>query len=222
MSWQRRLSWQRPREAIRLALLVCLWSMIGAAQGEVAQGGTVDVARSRIYVFVGKTGAGHEHAVEGVLSKGELDLKQQNAGSLTFDLKSLSADTAAARKVLRLAGETDASTRGQVTANMLSATVLDTAKFPTAEFQVQKVQVLPADPKQPGDRYQLDGELTLHGVKRPVRLNVGTDPVDGLTRMRGTLELKQTHFGIRPYTKLFGAVGVTDELRVYGEIWIRP
>jgi hypothetical protein len=40
--------------------------------------------------------------------------------------------------------------------------------------------------------------------------------------MRGTLELKQTHFGIRHYTKLFGAVGVTDELRVYGEIWIRP
>ena len=77
----------------------------------MAHGGTVDVARSRIYVFVGKTGAGHEHAVEGKLSKGELDLSRQNAGSLTFDLKSLSADTAAARKVLRLAGETDANTR---------------------------------------------------------------------------------------------------------------
>ena len=40
--------------------------------------------------------------------------------------------------------------------------------------------------------------------------------------MRGTVELKQTDFGIKPYSKLFGAVGVSDELRVYGEIWIRP
>jgi polyisoprenoid-binding protein YceI len=198
-------------------VLVCLLSLVQAAQA-----GTVDVARSRIYVFVGKAGGGHEHAVEGTLSKGELDLSQQNAGSLTFDLKKLSADTAAARKVLRLAGETDANTRGQVTATMLGTMVLDTARFPTAEFQVQKVQALPADPKQPGDRYQLDGELTLHGVKRPVRLSVATEPVDGLTRMRGTMDLKQTQFGIKPYTKLFGAVGVSDALHVYGEIWIRP
>jgi polyisoprenoid-binding protein YceI len=198
-------------------VLVCLLSLAG-----VAHGGTVDVARSRVYVFVGKTGGGHEHAVEGSLSKGELDLSQQNAGSLTFELKSLSADTATARKVLRLAGEIDAGTRSQVTATMLGTMVLDTARFPTAEFEVHKVQALPADPKQPGDRYQLDGELTLHGVKRPLAFNVATEPVDGMTRMRGTVELKQTNFGIRPYTKLFGAVGVSDPLRVYGEIWIRP
>jgi polyisoprenoid-binding protein YceI len=209
------MRWQRLRGPIRLAVLAALLSLAQAAPG-----GTVDAARSRIYVFVGKTGVGHEHAVEGLLSKGELDLSRQNAGSLTFDLKSLSADTQGARKVWRLAGETDAGTRSQVTANMLSGTVLDTAKFPTAEFQVQKVQALPADPKQPGDRYQLDGELTLHGIKRPVRLNVATESVDGLTRMRGTLELKQTQFKITPYSKLF--VGVSDELRVYGEIWIRP
>jgi polyisoprenoid-binding protein YceI len=173
-------------------------------------------------VFVGKTGAGHEHAVEGLLSKGELDLSRQNAGSLTFDLKSLSADTPAARKALGLAGETDAGTRSQVTDNMLSATVLDTAKYPTAEFQVQKVQALPDDPKKPGPHYQLDGELTLHGVKRPVRVNVRPESVGGVLRIHGTLELKQTDFGIKPYKKLFGAVGVSDKLRIHGEIWIRP
>ena len=209
---------QRFRAAIRLTVLACLLSAVGAVQA-----GGVDVERSRIYVFVGKTGAGHEHAVEGLLSKGELDLSRpQNAGSLTFDLKSLNADTPAARKVLRLAGETDADTRSQVTANMLGATVLDTAKFPTAEFQVQKVQALPPDPKEPGPHYQLDGELTLHGVKRPVRFNVGTTSVEGMTRVRGTVDLKQTQFGIKPFSKLLGALGVTDELRVYGEIWTRP
>ena len=212
------MSWRRSRGAFRLALLACLLSIAAAAQA-----GGVDVARSHVYVFVGKARGGHDHAMEGLLSKGDLDLsRQENAGSLTFDLKSLSADTAAARKVLRLAGQTDANARSQVTATMLSAAVLDTAKFPTAEFQVQKVQALPDDPKEPGPHYQLDGELTLHGVKRPVRLNVATEVVDGLTRMRGTVELKQTQFGIKPYSKLFGAIGVNDQLRVYGEIWIRP
>ena len=212
------MSWQRLHDAIRLAVLAC-----GLAPVAVAQAGEVDVARSRIYVFVGKTGGGHEHAVEGVLSKGELHLKrQENAGSLTFDLKSLSADTAAARKIWNLGGETDANTRQQVTATMLGATVLDTAKFPTAEFLVQKVNALPEDPKEPGPRYQLEGELTLHGVKRSVRLKAIAASVDGLTRLRGTVDLKQTEFGIKPYTKFFGAVGVSDKLRVSGEIWIRP
>lgn len=203
------------RWPIGLTMLVSLWSLAGAADA-----GTVDVARSRVYVFVGKTGAGHEHAMEGSLSKGELDLSRQNAGSLTLDLKSMSADTPTARKVLRLGGASDAGSRSQVTATMLGAAVLDTVRFPTAEFQVQKVQALPVDPKQPGDRYQLDGELTLHGVKRPLRLMVGTELVDGLTRMRGTTDLKQTDFKITPYSKLF--VGVSDGLHVYGEIWIRP
>ena len=101
------MGWQRLRGAIWLAVLACLLSVVAAAQG-----GGVDLARSRIYVFVGKTGGGHEHAMEGMLSKGELDLsRQENAGSLTFDLKSISADTPAARKVWRLGGDIDAGTR---------------------------------------------------------------------------------------------------------------
>ena len=207
------------RCALRLTLLAFVSSLPGASQA-----GGIDVTRSNIYVFVDKTGAGHQHAVEGKLAKGELDLNRpQNAGSLTFDLRSLSADTTAARKALRLPGETDADTRSQVTANMLGATVLDTAKFPTAELKVQKLQALPVDPKEPGQQpYQLDGELTLHGIKRPVQFKVTVASVDGQTRMRGSADLKQTQFGIKPFSKLLGAIGVADDVRVYGEIWIKP
>jgi polyisoprenoid-binding protein YceI len=205
--------------AVRLALLVCVSLLAGAAQA-----GGIDVARSSVYVFVDKTGAGHQHAVEGKLSKGELNLTRvQEAGSMTFDLRSLSADTSAARKALRLPGETDADTRRQVTANMLGSAVLDTARFPTAELKVRRVQALPADPKEPDQQhYQLEGELTLHGVTRAVQFKVTAAPVDGMTRIRGTADFKQTQFGIKPFSKLLGAIGVADAVRVYGEIWIKP
>ncbi len=213
------MNWQRLRGAIPLAVLAC-----GLSTVAVTQAGGVDLGRSRIYVFVGKTGAGHDHGVEGTLLRGELVLShRENPGSLIFDLKSLSADTPSARKVWRLKGDIDANTRSQVTSTMLSGAVLDTARFPSAEFVVQKVQALPADPKQPGEQpYQLDGELNLHGIKRPVQFNAMASEVEGMTRLRGTVDLKQTQFGIKPYTKLFGAVGVADTLRVSGEIWIRP
>ena len=100
--------------------------------------GDVDLVASRVYVFVGKTGLGHNHAVSGLLQAGRVAIgAADQAGVLVFDMRSFTADTAEARKALGLPGETDASTQKQVQANMTGPDVLDVTRHPTATFLIR-------------------------------------------------------------------------------------
>lgn len=61
----------------------------------------------------------------------------------------------------------------------------------------------------------IDGTLTLHGATRPVRLEVDA-PAPG--RYQGGTSVKQSDFGITPYSGFFGALKLRDEVRVEFEI----
>lgn len=207
---------------VRAAFIVAV-AIAFTAETASAQSGLVSLEHSKVYIFVGKKGAGHEHGVEGKLAAGELHLdRAQNSGSLSFDIRSFAADTDAARKFFNLPGQTDADTQAQVNANMHGKAVLDSAKFPTADFVIKSVQTLPPQANVPGQQYQLDGEFTLHGIKKPLRVIATGESFNGWLRLRGRFAMKQTDFEITPYSKFLGAVGVTDELRVYGDLWIQP
>lgn len=56
----------------------------------------------------------------------------------------------------------------------------------------------------------VDGELTLRGNTAPVAFDVA---VDG-GALSATATVRQTDFGIKPYSALFGALKVADEVRV--------
>jgi polyisoprenoid-binding protein YceI len=181
--------------------------------------GDVDVERSRVYTFVGKTGFGHEHGIVGRLKGGSIRLgAKQNAGQLEFDLASFQADTPDARHYVRLSGETNDSTREQVTANMLGKSVLDVEQYPTATFVIDSaIPLKKAQPNSP--RYvQLDGQFTLHGATRPLRIIAQATPESGAVRLRGSFTMLQTDYNITPFSKALGAVGVTDKLKIYGDI----
>jgi polyisoprenoid-binding protein YceI len=68
-------------------------------------------------------------------------------------------------------------------------------------------RVVPAD----SSGGAIEGTLTLNGRSRPVRLEV-TSPAPG--RYRGGATIKQTDFGITPYTGFFGALKLRDEVGV--------
>jgi len=178
---------------------------------------------SRVYVFVDKKGAGHQHGVEGRLSGGSvIPGRTEQAGRLTFDMKSFAADTAPARKHYGLEDDVEAEEQAEISTTMRGASVLDAANHPTAEFVIHSAQPSPPQADRPGTHYEIDGELTLHGVGRPVGFTARAETIDGRIRLRGTFSLKQTEFGIRPFKKLLGVVGVADELKVFGELWLRP
>ena len=62
-----------------------------------------------------------------------------------------------------------------------------------------------------GTGLRVEGDLDLVGTSRPVafHLNAGADG-----RISGTATLKQTDWGIKPYSALFGTLKVTDEVEV--------
>jgi YceI-like domain len=61
-----------------------------------------------------------------------------------------------------------------------------------------------------GDMLIVDGDLTLAGTKRAIRVNVGTEG----GRATATVTIRQTEWGIKPYRGLMGALKVRDELEV--------
>ena len=69
-------------------------------------------------------------------------------------------------------------------------------------------------------QYQLDGDFTLHGVTRPIRVVADVEEANGWLHLRGGFSILQTQFGMTPYTKAFGAVGVTDRLDIWGDLWV--
>jgi len=184
--------------------------------------GDVDLAQSRVYVFVGKTGLGHNHAVSGLLQAGRVALgAADQAGTLIFDMRSFTADTAEARKALGLSGETDASTQQQVQANMTGPEVLDVTRHPTATFQIRSALSSRQQVSGRPPVYELVGGFTLHGVTRDVVIPVEVEQRGEWLRLRGMFVIKQTDFGMKPYKKLGGVVGVADELRITGDILVR-
>ena len=61
-----------------------------------------------------------------------------------------------------------------------------------------------------GDRLAVTGDLTLVGTTRPIAFELSL--AGG--RVTGAAVLRQTDWGIKPYTALFGALKVADEVRV--------
>ena len=194
---------------------------VAAADQTVYEIGDVNLPYSRVYAFVGKTGLGHEHGVTGKIKQGQLNLSPgHEGGTLVFDMTSFAADTPEARKFVGLDGNTDASTQQQVNANMLGPSVLDVARFSTASFVVKQVTKLPQASKRGLPQYQFGGDFSLHGVSRPIQVVAEVEEQNGWIHLRGGFPMLQSQFGITPFTKAFGAIGVADQLSVWGDIWI--
>jgi polyisoprenoid-binding protein YceI len=60
-------------------------------------------------------------------------------------------------------------------------------------------------------RLTVEGELTLAGMTRPLAFDLAVGD-DG--RLSGAAVVKQTDWGMKPYSTLFGALKVADEVRV--------
>jgi polyisoprenoid-binding protein YceI len=60
-------------------------------------------------------------------------------------------------------------------------------------------------------RLVVEGDLTISGATRPISAQLD---IDGEGRVRGTIPLAQSSWGIKPYRGLMGALKVRDELEV--------
>lgn len=202
---------------------VSAWQADGGAgkQQRTYQRGEIHRGTSRAYIRVGKTGFGHEHGVVGRIKHGSVLLDATDgAGEIVFDMATFVADTDAARAYVGLEGKTDEGTQRQVTANMLGGEVLDVRRYPTATFHIKSTVRLDRRSRRELPQYRLEGEFTLHGTKRPLTVMADVEEKNGWLHLRGGFSILQSDYGMKPYTRAFGAVGVADRLNIWGDLWV--
>ena len=83
--------------------------------------------------------------------------------------------------------------------------VLHANRYPELRFTAEKVVVEEHDA-------HLTGNLTIGGQTRPAGVDVHLEPAaDGL-HGRGAVQVRQTDFGIKPYSALMGMLKVADQV----------
>ena len=94
--------------------------------------------------------------------------------------------------------------------------VLRTGRFPEARFTAEG----PASGGDGSSRIQLRGRLELMGRTSPVTVELQRrgDPESYEARVR----LRQTDFGIKPFTALLGTLRVKDEVEVRASVSLQP
>jgi polyisoprenoid-binding protein YceI len=94
--------------------------------------------------------------------------------------------------------------------------VLEVSKYPDITFTSSSVSAT----KTGEGRYQarIAGEITLHGVTRPLTINAELEFGEKGLRAKGAFALKQSVFGIKPVSVAGGTIKVKDELKFTFEI----
>ena len=183
------------------AVIFAAWVMVALSAALcVAQAGEqarIDTRNSKLIVHVSKSGLfsafGDNHEVEAPITEGFID---EGSRRVRFEVES--------QRMKVLDPHLSADKRRQVQERMLGPDVLDVIRFPHIRFESTSVE-------QAGQRHLLvHGQLSLHGVTRPVIVNVQTG--DG--HYVGSATFKQRDFGITPVTIAGGTVRVKDELKI--------
>jgi len=92
-----------------------------------------------------------------------------------------------------------------VRSNALKA--LNASRFPEIRFTAEQVT-------KTGDGYRLTGTLEIRGKSREQVIDLRTEDLGGSWRMSTQCRVRQTHFGVKPYSLFLGSVQVADEVTV--------
>jgi polyisoprenoid-binding protein YceI len=103
----------------------------------------------------------------------------------------IAADPQQSQVNVRVTADSLQTRIGQRDAHLTSPSFLDAAAYPTLRFR--SISLQPA-----GDHWRLTGDLTVHGVTRPVTLEVqplGLTP-EGRLRLTATTLVRRSEFGV--------------------------
>ena len=198
---------------VRLMSLLFAASLLVRVAASPARGPielAIDSNASQVAIEVGKSGmlsfAGHLHEVTApVQGRVMFDADDWRRSSVLLDFDA---------SALRVTGKGESpSDVPEVQRVMLSDQVLDAKRFPRITFTSQRISV-DARSGNSGS-VVIDGELTLHGMTRPVTIHAAaTIEAGGRMTARGTFSFNQSDFGITPVTGGAGTVRVKDALDV--------
>lgn len=188
--------------------MLCAAGLLASRPGQAKPNHYVlDPGASHLVVRVGKTGvfgfAGHEHEIVAGGMAGTVVVDPQHVGDGSVELTFASAR-------LHVTGKGEpAGDVPKVQEAMVGPTCLDASRFPTIRFVSKAIVVKHAAGGQ--QMLEVRGELTLHGVTRPLTVPLDVELSEDRVTGRGRLALRQTDFRITPIS-VAGVVKVKDEV----------
>jgi polyisoprenoid-binding protein YceI len=84
---------------------------------------------------------------------------------------------------------------------------LDAKRYPRITFVTNDIE-------KTADGYRLAGTLTIHDTSREQVVDLRTDDQGGNWGLSGETTVRQTEFGIKPYSQLLGSLKVADDVVV--------
>ncbi len=193
-----------------LILIACLTLVAWPVKAQKARTYKIVASESSFWVFVPKTGLlsglAHDHEIGVKSFTGKIVVPEAGAsgGSLELDIDAQS---------LAVLDKKPSEDDKKKIYNSMHNEVLESAKHPKINFKSVSV----SDLKQTGGEnysFTLNGDLTLHGVTKriafPVSLTINAQQL----RAEGKYTLRQTDFGIKPYSAAGGTIKVKNEITV--------
>lgn len=167
----------------------------------------IDTQRSKITIHVGKSGllsgAAHNHTVDAPIASGTI--RESAPAHVEFTIES-------AKMIVEPDPKIDAKDQATIQTHMEDMT-LDANKYLQIVFRSSRVEKLTSG------EWKVDGDLTLHGVTKPVSLTVKQTADEYIAH---TL-LKQTDFGIKPISIGGGMIKVKNEIELDFQIFaVKP
>jgi polyisoprenoid-binding protein YceI len=170
--------------------------------------------KSPLRIEVGKGGAfgfvaGHTHEVEGRI-QGRVTADAADLTHAEIQLTIRTAD-------FRVSGKGEpAEDVPKVQERMVGPDVLDVARFPEIAFRSRSIVAGGQREGQgnAGVTLRVTGDLTLHGITKPVTSTVNVRIDRTSLTATGTFTVKQTDFGIKPVS-IGGVVNVKDALTIH-------
>lgn len=187
--------------------LLLLASAVGAQSKRTY---TIVAGESSFWVFVAKTGLfsalAHDHEIGVKSFTGKITVPESGAsgGLLELDVNAQS---------LAVLDKKPSEEDKKKIYNSMHAEVLESAKYPKIIFKSVSV----SDLKQTGGEnytFTLNGDLTLHGVTKRVAVPVSLTINAQQLRAVGKYTLRQTDYGIKPYSAAGGTIKVKNDVVV--------
>jgi polyisoprenoid-binding protein YceI len=197
-----------PSTVVPIATLLVLCSAFAPLRTETEY--RLDPAQSSFHVRTGSTGLlrsfGHDHTIAIPEFAGTLRLTPGPITPAALDL------TIEANSMVVVGDEKN---RAKIERDLREA-VLQTATYPQIRFQSTKIELLARSADSV--KVRITGDLTLHGVTRPLGFEAMSAVTDERVRARGRFFVKHSDFGMKQFSVAGGTVKVKDQMELTFDI----
>ncbi len=181
----------------------------------------LDRAKSNVWILVDKAGPlasfGHRHVIKVGRLEGFAAVAPDAAthADVRFPVASLEVDTPEA---LKRFGDDDIPSKADIKgtrAHMLGASVLDASRYPWVSLQISIAQTnAGSEPVR--------ATIRLHGQQKTLSLGTTLAHPARAWKVKGGFSIKQTEFGITPYSIMLGALRVKNQIEIRYDLVFVP